>query len=322
MDAIQEQDVSEQEEIVEEEPQLLPHEAELERIAATVEEKPVEEELEAVEEEEHLAPAYQKDDKWYVTAKVDGEVVEVPYDDLLSQYQKNTTADRRLQEAAERQRELAEYEGKLNAYRAHLEAQNRPSQDVEKQQSPSSDANTDALYEQYHDALFQADEARASQLLKQIRAADQPREPSVDVNSIIERTKAEMREEEKQARERGYEARRQQAVELFRDEFSDITDDTSLLAVADRRSAELYQEDPTRDPWDIMQESGRYAREWVMTYVEELGGTPKDKQRQERKQSMDEVTPKNVRANIGEDLEEPTYSDVIAEMKKERGQPA
>jgi len=322
MDAIQEQDVSEQEEIVEEEPQLLPHEAELERIAAMVEEKPVEEELEVVEEEESLAPAYQKDDKWYVTAKVDGEVVEVPYDDLLSQYQKNTTADRRLQEAAERQRELAEYEEKLNSYRAQLEAQNRPSKDVEKQPSPSSDANTDALYEQYHDALFQADEARASQLLKQIRAAEQPREPDIDVNSIIERTKAEMREEEKQARERGYEVRRQQAVELFKDEFSDIADDSSLLAVADRRSAELYQEDPTRDPWDIMQESGKYAREWVMRYVEELGGKPKDKQRQERKQSMDEVTPKNVRANIGEDLEEPTYSDVIAEMKKERGQPA
>jgi len=320
MDAIPKEDVS-AEIVKSEEPRLSPHEAEIERIAESIEEIP-QEVIEEVEEEkqEFVSPAYQKGDEWYVTAKVDGELVEVSYEDILAQYQKNSTADKRLQEAAERQRELAEYEAKLNNYRTHLES-SRPSQDAEKQASPSSDANTDALYEQYHDALFQGEEAKASSLLKQIRNADKPT-PQIDVQSIINRTKAEMREEEKTAREQGYELRRQQAVELFKDEYSDIAEDTSLLAVADRRSAELYQEDPTRDPWEIMQESGKYARDWLMNYVDELGGKAKEEKRQERKQNMDEVTPKNVRAHIGEDTTEPTYSDVIAEMRKERGQPA
>ena len=96
-------------------------------------------------------------------------------------------------------------------------------------------------------------------MLKKIRA-NESQSPQVDVNSIIERTKAEMREEEKQARERGYELRRKQAVDMFHTEFPDIAEDSSLLAVAYRRSAELYQENPTRDPWDIMHECGEFAR--------------------------------------------------------------
>ena len=85
----------------------------------------------------------------------------------------------------------------MNAYRAQLEAQTRQLSATdagEEEASPSSDA-TDALYEQYHDALFQGDEAKASGLLKKIRSADRQPAQQVDVSSIIEQTKAEMREE-------------------------------------------------------------------------------------------------------------------------------
>ena len=242
--------------------------------------------------------------------------------EVLTQYQKNSSADKRLQEASERQRELEEYETKLNAYRSHLETQARqPSSDAVEEESPSSDA-TDALYEQYHDALFQGDEVKASGLLKKIRTADRPSTPEIDVNSIVERTKAEMREEEKQARERGYETRRQDAVMMFHDESPDISGDPSLIAGADRRSAELYSENPTRDPWDIMQECAEYSRAWINAYVEKLGGGPAEERRTQRKQNMDEVVPRNVKASIGEDEVEQSYSDIIAEMKQGRGQPA
>ncbi len=318
-DAIQE-DVSETKE-----EHLSEQQSELERIAATVHEvhETYDDEYNTDEptREEPLIPLLRKDDEWYVSAKVDGEEVQIPYGDVLAQYQKNSSADKRLQEAAERQRELAEYEAKLNAYRAQLEAQqSQPSSDAGEEVSPSeTDANTDDLYGQYHDALFQGDETRANQMLKQIRAAEKSGTPSIDVQSIIERTKAEMREEEKAAREQGYEMRRQEAVKMFHDEFPEIVGDPSLLAVADRRSAELYQEDPTRDPWEIMQECGSYAKDWLFKYVEQLGGKD-DKGRQQRKQDMDEVAPVNARAHIGEDEAEPTYSDIITEMREQRGQ--
>ena len=310
------------------EEQLSRHQSEIERIAESVQEGhenfdgDQEDSEPTITEEEYLNPLSRKDDKWYVSAKVDGAEVDVPWEDVVAQYQKNSSGDKRLQEAAEKQRELADYEAKLNAYRAHLEAQTRqPSSDAGQAVSPSSDA-TDALYGQYHDALFQGDESKANSLLKQIRSAEKPNDSQYDVQTIIDRTKAEMREEEKEARERGYETRRQEAVEMFHTEYPDIANDKSLLAVADRRSAELYTENPTRDPWDIMQECAEYARSWLLHYVDELGGKSKDGSRKKRKQDMDEVVPRNIKAHLGEDESQPTYSDIITEMRRERGQPS
>ena len=327
MDAIQ-QDVDNKENT--EEVVLDSHESEIERIAESVSQTVIQDELDNEESETHPVveedfsnPLERRGDDWYVNAKVNGENTSVPWEQVVSQYQKNTAADQRLQQASDRQRELADYEEKLNAYRAQLEAQTRQlsATDASEEESPSSDA-TDALYEQYHDALFQGDEVKASGLLKKIRSADRQPAQQVDVSSIIEQTKAEMREEEKQARERGYEMRRKQAVEMFHSEYPDVAQDTGMLAVADRRSAELYSENPTRDPWDIMQECANYAQDWLKTKVAAMGGGPKEESRAQRKQNLDEVVPRNVKSHIGDDMEEPTYSDIIAEMKQGRGQPA
>ena len=327
MDAIQ-QDVDNKENT--EEVVLDSHESEIERIAESVSQTVIQDELDNEESETHPVveedfsnPLERRGDDWYVNAKVNGENTSVPWEQVVSQYQKNTAADQRLQQASDRQRELADYEDKLNAYRAQLEAQTRQlsATDASEEESPSSDA-TDALYEQYHDALFQGDEVKASGLLKKIRSADRQPAQQVDVSSIIEQTKAEMREEEKQARERGYEMRRKQAVEMFHSEYPDVAQDTGMLAVADRRSAELYSENPTRDPWDIMQECANYAQDWLKTKVDSMGGGPKEESRAQRKQNLDEVVPRNVKSHIGDDMEEPTYSDIIAEMKQGRGQPA
>ena len=326
MDAIQ-QDVDNKgntDKVVE----ISTHESEIERIAEAVSQTVIQDELENQEgerppvvTEDFSNPLERKGEDWYVNTKVNGENTSVPWEQVVSQYQKNTSADQRLQEASQRQRELADYEEKLNAYRAQLEAQTRQlsATDASEEVSPSSDA-TDALYEQYHDALFQGDEARASGLLKQIRSADRQPAQQVDVSSIIEQTKAEMREEEKQARERGYEMRRKQAVEMFHSEYPDVAQDTGMLAVADRRSAELYSENPTRDPWDIMQECANYAQDWLKTKVDAMGGGSKEGSRAQRKQNLDEVVPRNVKSHIGDDENEPTYSDIIAEMKQDRGQ--
>ena len=327
MDAIQ-QDVDNKENT--EEVVLDSHESEIERIAESVSQTVIQDELDNEESETHPVveedfsnPLERRGDDWYVNAKVNGENTSVPWEQVVSQYQKNTAADQRLQQASDRQRELADYEEKLNAYRAQLEAQTRQlsATDASEEESPSSDA-TDALYEQYHDALFQGDEVKASGLLKKIRSADRQPAQQVDVSSIIEQTKAEMREEEKQARERGYEMRRKQAVEMFHSEYPDVAQDTGMLAVADRRSAELYSENPTRDPWDIMQECANYAQDWLKTKVDSMGGGPKEESRAQRKQNLDEVVPRNVKSHIEDDMEEPTYSDIIAEMKQGRGQPA
>jgi len=97
---------------------------------------------------------------------------------------------------------------------------------------------------------------------------------------------------------------------------------TADMGLADAKSAELYNADPTRDPWEIMQECAEYARSWLFQYVDNLGGK-KQNVREERKQAMDEVTPRNIKSSIGEDEpEHESYSDIIAEMKQARHQAA
>jgi len=329
MDAIQ-KDVSGEldkelesvEEGLESKQKLSEHESEIERIASIREENLETENEEQVVVEERENPLTMSDNEWYVSTKVNGEEVDVPWNEIVAQYQKNSSADKRLQEASSRQKELEDYERKLSAYRAQLEAQakTQPSK-PDADESPSvTDANTDALYGQYHDALFQGDETTASKLLKKIRGAEKPSQ-DIDIAGIIDRTKAEMRQEEKKARQEQYEKKRVDAVQMFHTEYSDIAGDPSLLAVADAHSAELYNKEPTRDPWEIMQECGEYAREWLMIYVDELSGS-KDIERKERKQGLDEVNPRNVRASIGEDEAQQSYSDIIAEMRADRGQRA
>ena len=131
MDAIQ-QDVD-NEVVTEETPQDAPQQLsrqqeELERIAEKVGEDHETEgsfrDEDAPSIEELSNPLRNEDGIYYATAKVNGEEVDVPWDEVLAQYQKNSAADKRLQEAAERQRELEEYEAKLNAYPrtlAHLQ---------------------------------------------------------------------------------------------------------------------------------------------------------------------------------------------------------
>jgi len=319
-DAIQ-QDVEESQE------ELSYQESEIERIAAKAQDARDEEAFEPVEEEESetvmpTGPLLERDGEWYAQARVNGQDVNVPYHEVLANFQKNTAADKRLQEAADRQQELRDYEGQLDAYRASLEAQTQNQPPSGADPSLSTDATTDDLYGQYHEALFQGDETKANNMLRQIRASERSSQPSIDVNSIIERTKSEMREEETTARANAYEVRRQEAVEMFRSEYPEIADDPGLLAVADRRSAELYNSNPTRDPWEIMQECAEHAREWLFNYVDVLGDNSSKATRQERKQGLDEVTPRNVRSSIGEDEAITTYSDIIQEMREDRGQAA
>jgi hypothetical protein len=111
MDAIQ-QDVDKTGKPEERAPVIDAHESEIERIAEAVSQTVIQDEMEnqegdrpSVVEEDFSNPLQRKGGDWYVNAKVNGENTSVPWEQVVSQYQKNTAADQRLQEASERQRE-------------------------------------------------------------------------------------------------------------------------------------------------------------------------------------------------------------------------
>ena len=111
MDAIQ-KDVSGEldkelesvEEGLESKQKLSEHESEIERIASIREENLETENEEQVVVEERENPLTMSDNEWYVSTKVNGEEVDVPWNEIVAQYQKNSSADKRNQEASSRQK--------------------------------------------------------------------------------------------------------------------------------------------------------------------------------------------------------------------------
>lgn len=70
-------------------------------------------------------------DKVKVRTKVDGEEGEVSVDEMLREYQKGKTADRRLADLSRRQRELDDREAQLRAQTSGQPTQNTPNTDVD-----------------------------------------------------------------------------------------------------------------------------------------------------------------------------------------------
>ena len=144
-DATQEMDATEQEmregykedaEAVTESPEeehLSEREKAMEEIVAKRDEEfeeeigePLSAEKEEVEEgvvEEEPAPVWKDGESWYTTVKVDGEDIQVPFNDLKSSHQKDRASQKRFEEAAEYGRRVQEREVQLNTYVQQLQKQ-------------------------------------------------------------------------------------------------------------------------------------------------------------------------------------------------------
>jgi len=279
---------------------------------AKAEEKEDEEQQEEIKEEQE-SPVFLQDGVWMTRAKINGEEHVVPYEKTLASYQKGETADARLREAAERRKELEAWQTELQQKEQALRT-TQPSRDAGA--APSEDVQTErvALITRYHEALTSGDDEEAADLLSQIAQGNQggPQPTQVDPKAIIEQAKQEIREDEK--REKLLKARKR-----FMKEFEDLAGDTYLFEVANKRSAELYDEDPDRDPWEILQEAGTFTRE----RFKEPAKTPvkSDQSRKARKENLASDEPATASAAPGSDEPAPqTYSDIIAEEKAARGQ--
>jgi len=286
-------------------------------------------------------PVYLKDGVPMTRVKVNGVEEEIPYANVLARYQKDSAGDIKLQQAAERERELDEREMELQRREAEQTARNHFLSNRDDGGAPSNvDAQAtdeDNLVSQYHDALLSGDEEEANKLLLQINHSrtSQGATP-VNVDDIVQRAKAEVREELQQE---SRETERQKALKRFKREYSDIMSDVRLKNVADARSLELYDEnDPTQDFWEIMKQAGDETREWMKSLSGSEDGTEVDapdkggngknvdvklEDRGKRKSVIDDVVPAGTTASIGEGADDApqSYSEIIAEERAARGQP-
>ena len=289
------------------------------------------EELEATEEEEQEveevvaqdAPVWSDNGKWFTKIKVDGEEVSVPFDDLKSSHQKDKASQKRFEDAAAYGRQIQAREEQLNAYVGQLKQQQAARQQPPPPQEAAQEGQDDQdLVKEYHDALYQDDAAKATQLFKTLtdRGRREPATQNVEevVNQVLGRAMAQRQAEQERQQRWAYNKSLEDAIHEFQEGYPDIAGVPELRAIADNQTVILMEEHPEWTPSQIIKESAEYTRKWVGDNTK----LTRDNTRAVRKQRIVKQ-PKAASATSSMPDEESfstNPTDIIQEMKEQRGQ--
>lgn len=260
-------------------------------------------------------PVYLKDGQHYARLKVNGQETEVPLSNLIATAQKHESADIRLQEAARRLREIEDRERAI-AEREALITQTAsaqpPAQGAAQDTGKPAQADRRDLVRQYHDALMEGDDERATDLYLQINDTGRPQMPTqapVDPRQIEQAARAAAAAEIQQTMLR-------QAAARFQQEFSDVWNDESLRNQADALTIVISAERPELDAYGVMAEAGRRVR----ALKPQAPAQTLSDMRQARKSNLTTVTATSTRTQSQTTNEPPkTRSDVLDEIRASRG---
>ena len=233
--------------------------------------------------------------------KVDGEEYEETIERISRNYQKGAAGDKRLQEAAAIKKKLEEKERELTSREKEFLEKTQQLQDNE---DDLSDDDRNELAGRLTAALIDADEETAAKLLSKILPG---KHELPDLDKEIESRLAK-REEERRAKKWSEDVR--EAIGKFQREYKELAADPFLQDMVDRRTIINQQENPKASPWDIIKQSAEEVKVWV---DKKVGKPPTSK--------PSPPTPASGRAAFKEDPKPMTREDVIAEMKRSRGQP-
>lgn len=266
------------------------------------------------------APAPAANAPALVKVKIDGEEAEVPVEDLVRQYQKNSTADKRLAEATRLLREAQEAE----AARLLREQQMRQQQEAQlqqQQQDPTpnpADVDSVAARKEFLKALFEGDEDNALTKLDEMLAGRQQAPapaPILDVDQIAQSVTQHV--QQKLAVESVLTQNRRDYPEMY----ADPDMESLALAKIQRKQAEegtdffsaldtVSKELATKFGWSTAQQDPGRREEPAPT-------TSSRAQKLEAKRSIDNVTSINTKTAPTEPQAEDA-SSIIAAMKAAR----
>lgn len=229
-------------------------------------------------------------DRYKVKAKVDGQELEVPLDEVIRKYQKNSAADRRLAEATRL----------LNEAR---EAQMQPVQQAEQQ---SGDAQLDAR--ELVEALFEGNADKATELLATLgkgRREAPTLDPDMIAAQIAPRIKQQMVVES--------------ALEQSRKDYPQLYADPDMEALgASKINRRMNEGESFVDALSNVAKEMSEKFGWSGSRQSEPDPTTARIQKLERKAAVEPIRTANVSVSS---TEEPTKSasDIINEMKRARG---
>jgi hypothetical protein len=264
----------------------------------------VAEELEESNTQDQEVEESQQEEEELVTIKVDGKEEQVPLSKIkdagVRTFQKETAADKRLQEISEREKQLQAYTQQIIA--------NQQQPQVQKDASPQIDPRI----KQWTEAIQFGTEEEAAGAIQQMMASGQS-QAAPDINSVLSAVDAKLHTAEM---DRFINSPPEQGG------YADIVEDpmTKQMAASqiDARINARYQQTgqltpATREDYDVVLGG---IREWKKQFQpkEQLVNT---QERTNRKKQADNVNTSSARHQKQEE-KEPTRQDVINGMRGKR----
>lgn len=266
---------------------------------------------------------YRKPDgRLYTTMKVNGQEREVLADQVKAYLQKDLAGDYKLQQAADRERQLQQRERQLQDLEQKL-----------RQESSHPPAQGDEEIRQQAKSVLSKvfdgdDDAAADALADFIRQNNTP----VDTDQILSEAErramsaVDQREAERQKRE--WQASQQDGLKWLREEHPRMLDDDNLRDFVDTRTARMLQARDNGDPEfaemtprKMIEKAAGEAQEWLEAQAKELTGkdTPGN-DREARKRNLKPMPRGMSKQPSNKAPEEPDTSPaaVIARMRQQR----
>lgn len=254
-----------------------------------------------------------------VKIKVDGIETEVPLDEVVRQYQKNSSADRRLAEATRLLREAQE-----TATQRLLEEQQRPAAaapaaTAQPEPQPVADPNVEATGKEFLKALFEGDEDSALTKLKELtQAGRQPAQqapaPTLDLDQLSNQVAQHV--QQKLVVESALARNRQDYPELYADPDMEGLALTKIQRIREETGTDFFsaldtvsREFAHKFGWSAAQQGRQPAAPVETTSPREA--------KLERKAGIDNVASVNTKITTAEPAPE-NPSDIIAQIRASR----
>lgn len=255
-----------------------------------------------------------------IKVKVDGVETEVPLDEVVRQYQKNSSADRRLNEATRLLREAQEAQAArllLDQQEAQLRAQQQQQQQAATtQQEPA--AEVDASGKEFLKALFEGDEENALSALQKVIGGRQPapvtvQAPTLDIDQITSAVTQQV--QQKLVVESALAQNRHDYPELYADPDMEALALTKIQRLREQDGSDFFtaletvsKDMATKFGWNSQAAPGRPT---------DPAPTTSRTAKLEQKKSIDNVSHVNTKTTSTEQQPE-NPSDVIAAMRAAR----
>lgn len=259
-------------------------------------------------------------DEDLVTIVVDGVEKQVPRDQVyehgIRALQKESAADKRLAEAAEKMKAATEYERRVQQ---QVESQLRTQQKKDNDGEPLSkkqDEEIRAKARKIIDKILDGNEDEAAAALAEAMSGRGNSTPSIDQNTLAK--------EVAQKVQRDMDA--QAGIAALNEQYAHIAQDTQLWNMADQETLKVQAEHPDWKPSKVILEAAKRVDSWVKS----VGGgqtkssdTPAPTGKQERKRTTEKLrTAASAKVPAEPEKRPPTRSEVVANMRKRRGLPA